>query len=399
MNSSQLQKVFLFSGFIITSLLSGCGGDDESTTPAAAPPPTATQAAVQIAQPKPKKKKAKSPKQPVMPKSEIDPNSMDVNQPNFVQIPPESVENDTFLFEFTTPVTSNEVDSFTIVQSTNTAVQARSAVRTVPENFVEVPEFGYTSDGYANRIRCTLDDSEMTYVPGGVCIVGIDQEGAAFGPQFSCYVESFYIDISEVSLRQYEAYRGKLKEDKKRILPPPLNADMPEDYPALGLHWGEARAYARSCGKDLPTEVEWEKAARGTNGSLRPWGNGRAVWTQPRSINTITSVLNYPNDESSYGVFDLAGNAREWCYDFYSEDSYDQAIQSSNDVPRGWAGPKVASPRNHRVVKGNGPNWNVWHRSHQLQSERDATIGFRCVLRIEPGEEEKNEDGRVTSRP
>ena len=107
--------------------------------------------------------------------------------------------------------------------------------------------------------------------------------------------------------------------------------------------------------KICPQRYNGKKAARGTNGYVRPWGKGRAVWIKPRTTELITSVKSYPNDVSSFGVYDLAGNAREWCYDFYSVDSYDQALQSSNDVPRNWQGPKVASPRKSPCCKRKWP--------------------------------------------
>ncbi len=150
------------------------------------------------------------------------------------------------------------------------------------------------------------------------------------------------------------------------------------------MSWGEARAYARSLGEDLPTEAQWEKAARGRDGFSAPWGNGRAIWPRSRKLDQIDAIKSFRSDQSVYGVFDLAGNAREWCLDLYSDRAHHELSNVSPQRARNWKGPRNVPNSNYRVVKGTGPDWAVWHRHHADMRQHAADIGFRCVLRVRP---------------
>jgi formylglycine-generating enzyme required for sulfatase activity len=91
--------------------------------------------------------------------------------------------------------------------------------------------------------------------------------------------------------------------------------------------------------------------------------------------------MSFRTDISPYGVFDLAGNAREWCSDSYSDVAYQEATRNGETVVRNWPGPKRAVIANHRVVKGNGPDWMSWHRRPAHMRTPGNDVGFRCVLR------------------
>ena len=218
MRLSQTSQFIYAVALMMTCVLHGCGGGEEPAKPVAAPPPTAAQAAVQIAKPKPKKKKTTAPKRVTKTKETVDPNSMDVNQPNFQKTDEVVATSENQVYDITPPQITNISNSFTIVQNPAATAKLRTATPSLPENFVELPSFGFSNYGYPNRIRCTIDDSEMVFVPGGVCIVGVDEQGTKYGPQFSCYVEPYYIDITEVTLEQYEAHRAKLKRRQKSVL-------------------------------------------------------------------------------------------------------------------------------------------------------------------------------------
>ena len=82
-----------------------------------------------------------------------------------------------------------------------------------------------------------------------------------------------------------------------------------------------------------------------------------------------------------FGVLDMAGNAREWCQDFYADDAYRQAPAAGSAAARNWAGPKT-DKAGRRVVKGNPAGWEVWAREGLTMNERPPQVGFRCVLRI-----------------
>jgi sulfatase modifying factor 1 len=120
----------------------------------------------------------------------------------------------------------------------------------------------------------------------------------------------------------------------------------------------------------------------GPTGFRTPWGGGKHLWTE-REISQTGSVA---ADRSPYGIFDLAGNAKEWCIDHYSPTAHKEAAAAAAKEPlTKWGGPKNVRDMNLRVVKGNSPDWSVWNREGKDASKSDKDIGFRCLLRI-PGE-------------
>lgn len=268
--------------------------------------------------------------------------------------------------------------------STVTATAPANAV-ILPEGFRAEPQFGYRSDGYPNRIICDQDGKLMAFIPGGSVRVGSNDGPAESQPQFVTFHDPFYMDVTEVTLAQFELYRQSQRDQKKRVPQAPLNASQPGNYPALGLAWGDASTYVRWAGKELPTEAEFEKAARGPDGYLHPWGNGRPVWPRPRTSATITAGGQYPGDLGPFGQYDLAGNAREWMADWYSPQAHQEAAKlASQRTLNNWSGPKKAAQGSQRVIKGAGPNWEAYYRSAADMHERLPDVGFRGVLRLKP---------------
>ena len=102
-------------------------------------------------------------------------------------------------------------------------------------------------------------------------------------------------------------------------------------------------------------------------------GDGRMV---------ITAVKMFHTDVSPFGIFDLAGNAREWCSDRWSPTAFAEAQRSSQNPPRNWTGAKTAQPAEFHTVKVNGPHWDAWYREGRIGLQRHADVGFRCVLRL-----------------
>lgn len=229
----------------------------------------------------------------------------------------------------------------------------------------------------------------MALVPAGTSPIGSNDGPAESKPRLSVYLDDFYIDVTEVTLAQYDEFRKELGEAKKRIPQEPVNANSPPDHPALGVAYSEAVFYANRSGKDLPTEAEWEKAARGETGFDHVWGSGRVIWSRPRAVDQIDAMKSFRTDVSTFGVYDLAGNAQEWCSDFYSAVHYAD-LGKDGTVVRNWRGPRRSQDENVRVVRGGGENWNAWYRRGVSGRERDPHIGFRCVLRPQ----EKRPDAR-----
>ena len=112
-------------------------------------------------------------------------------------------------------------------------------------------------------------------------------------------------------------------------------------------------------------------------------GAAAPLWSKPRQPGQLTIVQNYPADRSLYGVFDLAGNAREWCRDLWSENVYEEAMQADNGVARDFDGPRRPRDRSLRVVRGSDSSWSVTYREGLSGLTKSPTLGFRCVVEFD----------------
>ena len=252
---------------------------------------------------------------------------------------------------------------------------------TLPKGFVPVREVGYSEEGLPMRIICTKTGTNLALVPAGTAIVGTDVGAEECKPSFTVNLDTYYMEILEVTVRDYEKYRTEMREKKKPVPPSGSNPSADPTWPVLGLTWASTQNYARWAGMELPTESEWEKAARGPNGLRTPWGEGKALW----SNRSLTTTGAYPTDHSPYGILDLAGNAKEWCTDLYSSSGHvDAAAAAERETLHNWTGPKKVKDMNQRVIKGNGREWNCWHREGKDMGKSHFDVGFRCVLRIPP---------------
>ena len=165
----------------------------------------------------------------------------------------------------------------------------------------------------------------MAYVPAGEFTMGSEEGDADERPVHTVYLDTYFIDQYEVTRAQYQEFMEATGRDA------PYRWDEafyphPDDAVA-GASWFDARDYCAWCGKRLPTEAEWEKAARGTDGGRYPWGDDPPT---PERLNAsfetsafrYPSVGRYPLGVSPYGCCDMAGNVREWVADWYSRGYY-----------------------------------------------------------------------------
>ena len=192
-------------------------------------------------------------------------------------------------------------------------------------------------------------------------------------------MDSFSIDRMEVSNEAYERC-----VQAKACDPSPYH-DEPElglpHHPVVGVAFEDAERFCAWVSKRLPTEAEWELAARGTDQRRWPWKGvfdpQRANTSQQGDFHKITAPVDaYPNGESPYGVLNMAGNVAEWTSDFYDPTYYQTSTEAQNPT-----GPRFGR---ERVVRGGSYRDSshlvrVSARRGKIPTESDNTIGFRCA--------------------
>jgi formylglycine-generating enzyme required for sulfatase activity len=314
--------------------------------------------------------------------AELPPGSMIVGgaDPNFYVLPStQAAEKDRFVMA-TLPIGLNS----TFVTVETPAIDIPATAAPLPEGYRAEAGSRYSSDGWPMRITGGKSGKPMAYIPAGPFVQGVDQGPASAGPKHVIDLDSYYIDVFETTVGDFMKYREALKADKKPMPAAPSNAGSPPETPVLGVLWRDAVAYAKWIGKELPTEAEWEKAARGTTGSAFPWGESRPVWERSRELGQIDPVGSFRLDESPFGVRDVAGNAREWTLDWYADDAFAEFQKNTGVVVRNWTGPKSDKQARH-VVKGGKDGWEPWRRGGAVMKDPHPDVGFRCVLRIKNG--------------
>ena len=239
----------------------------------------------------------------------------------------------------------------------------------------------------------------MALIPAGFFIMGSNGHGEDEAPEHRVYLDSYVIDRYEVSAENFAAFlnevnnvKGYYHDNKYGTLyfDNRFHARKGfEDYPINNVKWAGADAYCRSKGKRLPTEAEWEKAARGTDGRVFPWGNippnpelsrFRQVWTEESRHNVMVHVKALPKGASPYGVFNMAGNIKEWVDDWYDREYYKDPSNHIN--PKGQIGGEF------KVLKGG--SWRDLggfiyssFRNNSYPNTRLDDYGFRCAKSME----------------
>jgi formylglycine-generating enzyme required for sulfatase activity len=196
------------------------------------------------------------------------------------------------------------------------------------------------------------DNAEMVLVPAGEFTMGSNDGGADEKPVHQVYLDAFWIDVYEVTNALY-----KKCVDVGTCQPPASLSSAKQssyfgnsqfdNYPVTYVSWDDAKTYCEWAGKRLPTESEWEKAARGTDMRVYPWGNqwdGSKANVELR-VGDTTPVGSYPAGASPYGVLDMAGNVWEWVVDWHDIHYY------ANSPSRNPQGP---SSGQYRTLRGGG---------------------------------------------
>jgi eukaryotic-like serine/threonine-protein kinase len=214
----------------------------------------------------------------------------------------------------------------------------------------------------------------MVYVAGGEFIMGRDNGAEYEKPQHQATVNPFFIDIFEVTCEEYKkfinetGYRAPTEWSKGNYLPAWARR------PVTGIDWDDANAYARWAGKRLPTEQEWEFAARGADGRLYPWGNewkAKAANADSSSHKHVTSIGEHSAGPSPFGAYDMSGNVWEWTASdlaAYPGGMLTGQAQGDMKVVRGGSWRENRSETTATVRKGLPPRGGEY-----------SNVGFRCV--------------------
>jgi serine/threonine-protein kinase len=228
---------------------------------------------------------------------------------------------------------------------------------------------------------------EMLFVPAGLFIMGSADEDLKAGederPQHLVFLDKFWIDKTEVTNEMYarcvQAGACRLPaKTSSRTRGAYYGNPTFRDYPVVYLSWDEARTYCSWAGRRLPTEAEWEKAARGTDARPYPWGVESPdihLLNYNNQVGDTTAVGTFPAGASPYGGLDMAGNVAEWVADWYSADYY---LTSPVSNP---LGPIVGT---YRVLRG-GSWFNLAgavraaYRIWNYPEQRFDGAGFRCA--------------------
>ncbi len=257
--------------------------------------------------------------------------------------------------------------------------------RPLPVGFHKNPNVTMHASGWPLQIVCDRDGATMVLIPGGTYRVGRDDGETSEGPGHKVTLGTYYIDQTEVTVRQFEMFQkadGPRAERARALMKLQDHGSESEDAPVTMVNARDAKDYTTWAGKRLPTEAQWEVAARGGDGRLYPWGNDEPRWSKPRKYHEIDPVRSFPEDVSTFGVFDMAGNAGEWTKDWFDSRYYHQFRDKVADNPTGAAKTKAEQ----LTVKGNAKNWSVTHREGLRWSTRLPYLGFRGVLQVEgPG--------------
>ncbi len=238
----------------------------------------------------------------------------------------------------------------------------------------------------------------LVYVPAGEFIMGSGNSEVDEKPIHTVDLKAFWIDQTEVTNSMYATWvsDGLCKEPiNTSSYTHPSYYGNPEfdNYPVLYVDWNMANAYCSWVGRRLPTEAEWEKAARGTNARTYPWGNrfdgaivnfcdtncpfSHADKSSNDGYTDVAPVGSYPSGQSIYGALDMAGNVWEWVNDWYDENYY---VSSPEANP---LGPNLLDGQ-YRVLRGG--SWGSYYslvrsvdRGWNDPALTFIDIGFRCA--------------------
>jgi formylglycine-generating enzyme required for sulfatase activity len=232
--------------------------------------------------------------------------------------------------------------------------------------------------------QTAVADTPLVEIPAGEFAMGLDGMQALEDerPKHQIWLPAFLIDLHEVTVGQYASFLTATNHlapwewDK-------VNRSQHSNRPVIGVDWADADTYCQWQGKRLPTEAEWEKSARGTDGRLYPWGNQSptkdlanfALGARFSYSQVLMPVLSYEQGKSPYGLYQMAGNVWEWVQDWYGADYYETSPEHS---------PQGPEQGKFKVLRGGSwsdlPKYLLTYGRFKLSPEaRNSYTGFRCA--------------------
>ncbi|HEY3330770.1 MAG TPA: SUMF1/EgtB/PvdO family nonheme iron enzyme [Capsulimonadaceae bacterium] len=236
----------------------------------------------------------------------------------------------------------------------------------------------------------TKDGAKLVFVPAGEFTMGTGSFGIpnAFlkdfkdAPTHTVTLDGFWVYQKPVTVAQYRAFCN----ETKRKMPGKPIWGWHDDHPMVRVSWNDAMAYAEWAGATLPTEAQWEKAARGMDGRAYPWGQ---EWdatlcshstNRPGDLGGTEPAGSYPDGASPYGALDMAGNVTQWCLDLYGDNYYTSGADTNP------TGPTTGKDRVQRGASWSDrtfPLFRSAYRQHGNPKDSNDSTGFRCVMKAE----------------
>jgi len=219
----------------------------------------------------------------------------------------------------------------------------------------------------------------MALIPEGEFVMGSNERWDDEAPEHISSTKAFYMDLNEVTNSDYKKFVVATQQVTPYHWPEGNIPKKKEQHPVVYVSWFDASNYCKWAGKRLPTEHEWEKAARGQDGLIYPWGNQWALdkSNHPYKNSTGTEPIgSYPEGQSPYGLNDMSGNVWEWVDSYYLP-------HPGNPVTRAEYG------KDKRVLKGGswfdclsygcGLSAPTFNRSFFTPEVKNNSFGFRCA--------------------
>ncbi|MCW3094831.1 MAG: exported protein of unknown function, partial [Chthonomonadaceae bacterium] len=258
-----------------------------------------------------------------------------------------------------------------------------TAPRSVPA--LDIAERNGGNSGIASPKfkKNSKDNADMVFIPAGEFTMGSNDSDSE-KPVHTVMLDGYYIYLTPVTVGQYL----KFCDETGHARPPAPNFNpnwSNRDHPIVNVSYNDALAYCAWAGVKLPTEAQWEKAARGTDGRKFPWGNDfdrSKLWASSKfgDAGGTKPVGSFPSGASPFGVLDMAGNVWQWCSDWYDPNFYSSRLATERNPENQSVG-----DQKFRVLRGG--SWDSCDPLDFLSADRHDDvpddwynyIGFRCV--------------------